>query len=61
MPRTPARYTQADIQRVLRAVKAENYSGSVEFMPDGRIIVVPLSGKETPSAANSNPAQKIEL
>jgi hypothetical protein len=42
MPRRPARVTQADIARAIRAVQERGLEiGRVEVEPDGRIIVVP--------------------
>jgi hypothetical protein len=42
MSRTAARFTQADLVRVLRAANAAGFSvGRVEIAPDGRINVFP--------------------
>ena len=41
MPRTPAKVTQADIARVLRAVKAAGVDMRVEIAPDGTIRLEP--------------------
>jgi hypothetical protein len=41
MPRTPARVTQADIARVLRAVKDAGVDMRVEIAPDGTIRLEP--------------------
>ncbi len=41
MPRTPARHTQADIARALRAMQAVAGSAQVEFRRDGTIVVAP--------------------
>lgn len=38
MPRTPAKFTQADIARVLRAARQVG-GGAVEIRPDGTIII----------------------
>jgi hypothetical protein len=46
MPRTPARVTQADIARALRAVKAEYGDAEVVFEKDGTVRVVPASIKK---------------
>lgn len=38
MPRTPARFTQADVARALRAARQAGGAG-VEVKPDGTIVV----------------------
>ena len=38
MPRTPARVTQADIARAIRAAKQEGAEG-VKVLPDGTIYI----------------------
>lgn len=40
MPRTPAKVTQADIARALRAVR-QTGGGLVEICPDGKIVIRP--------------------
>lgn len=40
MPRAPAKFTQADIARVLRAARQAG-GGLVEIRPDGTIIIRP--------------------
>ncbi len=61
MPRTPARFTQADIQRAIRALKAEEFFGSVEILSDGRIRIAPIDVSELPSPANSPTKPRILL
>ena len=41
MPRTPARFTQADIARAIRAIDAIGTLHSIEIAPDGTIRIVP--------------------
>ena len=41
MPRTPARVTQADIARVLRAVKQDESKWVIEIRPNGSILIIP--------------------
>lgn len=41
MSRAPARVTQADIARALRAVAATGVPMAVEILPDGTIRLVP--------------------
>jgi hypothetical protein len=38
MSRTPARFTQADVARVIRAAKQAG-AGSIELLPDGTIRI----------------------
>lgn len=57
MPRTAARFTQADITRALRGVAASGVKANVEVKPDGTIVIVPQDREvETPPSA----AQKLE-
>jgi hypothetical protein len=55
MSRTPARATQADIARAIRAVEQTGASMAVEIAPDGTIRLIPYSAPPTP--ANDAPAQ----
>jgi hypothetical protein len=50
MPRTAAKVTQADITRVLRAVKAAGVDMRVEIAPDGTIRLEPagVAGRTPP-------------
>lgn len=41
MPRTPAKVTQADIARALRAIKQTGADMAVEVAADGTIRIVP--------------------
>lgn len=45
MSRRPARFTQADIARAIRAVKKERAHMAVEVATDGTIRVVPIDHK----------------
>lgn len=42
MPRTPAKVTQADIARVLRAVAQSGLKMRVQILPNGQIILEPV-------------------
>ncbi len=55
MSRTPARFTEADIRRVIRAVSKEAAPMAVEIARDGVIRIVPYSAPPTP--ANEAPAE----
>jgi len=46
MPRTPARFTQADVARVIRAINSTDTIMSVEITPDGVIRIVPYEPGE---------------
>jgi hypothetical protein len=41
MSRTPARFTEADLRRAIRAVAKEGVPMAVEAAPDGTIRIVP--------------------
>lgn len=43
MPRTPARATQADISRAIKAAKHAGENAVVEVAPDGTIRIVPAA------------------
>ena len=47
MSRTPARFSQADVARTIRAAKQAG-AGAVELLPDGRIRIR-LDGPEKPA------------
>ena len=47
MSRTPARFTQADVARTIRAAKQAG-AGAVELLPDGTIKIC-LDGSEKPA------------
>jgi hypothetical protein len=47
MSRTPARFTQADIARTIRAAKQAG-AGAVELLPDGTIRIR-MEGSEKPA------------
>lgn len=50
MSRAPARFTQADIARAIRAVKQEGLHAAVKADKDGTIWIVPIKADtlETP-------------
>jgi hypothetical protein len=57
MSRTPARCTQADLARSIRAAKQAG-AGAVELLPDGTIRIV-LDERER--AARPDPKQEVVL
>lgn len=56
MTRRPARATQADINRAIRAAKQAG-AGGVDVLTDGtiRISLAPLSTEESPEAVEPRP------
>ncbi|MEQ1523384.1 MAG: hypothetical protein ABL936_19135 [Aestuariivirga sp.] len=46
MPRTPARFTQADFARAIRAVKQCDVNMRVRALPDGSIVAEPIPARE---------------
>lgn len=58
MPRRPAKITQADVARVLRAVR-ETGGGVVEVRPDGTIAI--RSGEPERDRTQTGPARDIVL
>lgn len=57
MSRTPARCTQADLARSIRAAKQAG-AGAVELLPDGTIRIVLDERKR---AARPDPKQEVVL
>lgn len=61
MSRTPARVTQADIARALRAAQ-QTGAGQVRVMPDGTILIDPQAAKAEDSQETSlAPEREIAL
>lgn len=58
MSRRPARCTEADIKRAIKALLASGAYGSVEILPDGTIRVAPEAVK--PANVNA-PKRRIAL
>jgi hypothetical protein len=50
MTRTPARFTQADIARVIRAVKQCGVDMRVRVLPDNSIVAEPIPSDDTTPA-----------
>jgi len=60
MPRTPARFTQADVARAIRAIKSTDTVMSLEITPDGLIRIVPYEpGQKRPVYVPQSPADII--
>lgn len=56
MPRTPARVTQADIARAIRAVAAARVPGwAVSIRPDGTIVIGPVEPSPQSTGAERDP------
>lgn len=58
MSRTPARTTQADIARAIRAAKQAG-AGAIELLPDGTIRINLAGDKQTES--RDEPETEVEL
>lgn len=52
MPRTPAKFTQADVARALRAIEQTGAAMELVLEPDGRIRIIPRGpqGEQAPAA-----------
>jgi hypothetical protein len=50
----PARFTQADLERVFRAAKKADVRTRIEIEPTGKIVIMSESA-ETPQRPRSNP------
>lgn len=61
MPRSPARVTQADIARALRAVAASRTKARVDVLQDGTIRITPLDAGENEIARPQEPEREIIL
>lgn len=51
--RGPCKFTQRDVQRVMRAVKNVGMSARIEITPDGRISVIPYIETAPPVIAGA--------
>jgi hypothetical protein len=59
--RGPSKFTQRDVQRVMRAARNVGLSARIDIMPDGRISIVPLiEGAATLTAGATGPNGFIE-
>lgn len=54
MSRTPAKFTQADIARALKAVQQTGVDMQVRLLPDGSIVIA--KGE----AADANPSRALD-
>lgn len=61
MPRTPAKFTQADVARALRAVDQAGGDREVILEPDGRIRIVPRGAETEPRDAAVDYTGEISL
>lgn len=62
MSRRPARVTQADIARALRAVEQTGTRAAVEVAPDGTIRIVPVDASPVGQAPPTAPLEpEIEI
>lgn len=51
----PARFTQADIERVFRAAKKADVRARIEIEPTGKIVIMSESGGADIAAPRPNP------
>jgi chitinase len=58
VPRKPASITQADIQRAIRAARAEGVA-VVEIRVGGATIIIPLSTDSSPTKALAEPEEIV--
>lgn len=61
MPRSPARVTQADIARALRAVAAAGAKACIDVLRDGTIRITPLGTEASESPPPAEPEREIIL
>jgi hypothetical protein len=61
MPRRPARVTQADIARALRAATAEGGAWRIEIRPDGVIVLTPAAPDPAPAEAAPSFARGLKV
>jgi hypothetical protein len=61
MSRRPARCTQADLNRALKAVEKHGGGMSVDVLPDGTIRISPVSMAAAVSPANVESQMHIRL
>lgn len=61
MPRTPARFTQADINRALRAVQQCEINMRVKLLPDGSIVIEKASAVDKLSCSEVEVGQQFSL
>ena len=59
MPRRPARVTQADIARAIRAAEQAGSARTVEVTPDGTIKLVPVEPKTAKPEASDKKREII--
>jgi hypothetical protein len=61
MSRRPARFTEADIGRAMRAVEKNGGRFEIRVEPDGAIRIVPIDGQKAPSTAKVEPEDEFVL
>ena len=43
--RRPCKFREADVRRAIRAARKENLLARIELTPDGRILIIPITGQ----------------
>jgi hypothetical protein len=59
--RRPARFTQSDLSRAIKAVEAIGVRMVIDIMPDGTIRIMPADAVGTPLDRKVNPTHEIKL
>jgi phage I-like protein len=59
MSRTPARFTQADVARALRAAQSAGPAGRVEILPDGTIRLIQGAPEAALQSTDRSPAVPV--
>jgi hypothetical protein len=55
--RRPCKFREADVRRAIRAARKENVLARIELTPDGRILIIPITGQNvsaTPAPVDAN-------
>ena len=61
MSRRPARFTQADINRALRAIAQAGVAATIEIRQDGAIRITPEKAASEPADVEVAPRKRIVL
>jgi hypothetical protein len=60
MSRTPARFTQADVARAIRAVEQTGARMAVEIDPSGTIRIIPYEPPPAPANSSAPRGRRLE-
>jgi hypothetical protein len=59
--RRPARFTQSDVSRAIKAVEAAGASMVIEIMTDGTIRIAPANMSSPSGRPDPHPSREIKL